>query len=585
MRRIVESSVVFSLLLAMIACGGGGSSTPPPPPPVPLTVTPSSASVVIGGSQTFSVANTTSPVTWTVSGPGTINSSGVYIAPAAFPSPNTVTVTATAGNQSGSAAVTVVFSNDNSGNQSTPIKFGTSGGNILDNNTANTECCIGTLGSLMQRGSSQFILSNNHVLARSSQGKPGEAIDQPGEPRCPAGSQALNVANLTEQATLKPTQASTTGACAGSKAPLCGNAPSNVDAAIALVVPTTVDATGSILDLGPVGSTSISAAPPSSTLADLPTIVTSNEHVAKSGRTTGLTCSTVQSIATDGVIVDYDQSCGGSLAFSSVFNGQVVVTGGSFSAGGDSGSLIVTADTARPVALLYAGNSTSTVGNPISDVITAFTQAGPPQVVPTIVGGADHPVSCAPTTQAQSTHVGAQSATLSARQQQLAETARAHQAIALMSSEPAIRAVKTGESSDSPGEGALVIELSSLPKSRIPAVIDGVRTKVVYAQGVSAPTMSVQEFSRGLSIKADHRNELLQPGIQGVGVGRSDDSPGEAAIVVYTIKGEAHQPVPPVIDGVRTKIVEGERFRTSHWNPQLEQQLGACSKKQLSSKK
>jgi hypothetical protein len=358
-----------------------------------------------------------------------------------------------------------------------------------------------------------------------------------------------------------------------------------VDAAIAQIVPTTVDATGAILDLGPAGPSSIAAAPPSSTLADLPTVIANNEQVAKSGRTTGLTCSTVQSIATDGVTVDYDQSCGGAVAFASVFNGQVVVNGGNFSAGGDSGSLIVTADTARPVALLYAGNTTSTVGNPLSDVIKAFTQAGPPAVAPAIVGGADHTVSCEPTAQVQSVQVGAQSITLSARQQQLAENARAHNAIALMSSEPAIRSVKVGASADAAGEGALLIELKSAPKARIPATVDGVRTKVVYAQGVSAPAMSLQEFQRGAGVKSAHLNELLQPGIQGVGVGRSDDSPGEAAIVIYTIKGEAHQPIPAVIDGVRTKIIEGERFRSSHWNPRFEQQAGACPKVRAANKK
>jgi hypothetical protein len=89
--------------------------------------------------------------------------------------------------------------------------------------------------------------------------------------------------------------------------------------------------------------------------------------------------------------------------------------------------------------------------------------------------------------------------------------------------------------------------------------------------------MNTSEFDRALIAKDNHRSDVLQPGVQGVGVGRSDDAPGEAAIVIYTIKGEEHAPIPPVIDGVRTKVVEGERFRASGWNPQFERG-GTCGK-------
>ena len=54
---------------------------------------------------------------------------------------------------------------------------------------------------------------------------------------------------------------------------------------------------------------------------------------------------------------------------------QVAVTGGSFSAEGDSGSLIVTQSTADPVALLYAGSDADTVGNPVSGVLNFFKSA------------------------------------------------------------------------------------------------------------------------------------------------------------------------------------------------------------------
>ena len=311
MRKISAFLVVCGLSLAMAACGGG-SSTPPPPPAVPLAlcavvITPgkpdtcaaSPTSVVLGGSQAFTATGTTAAITWTVSGPGSINANGVYVAPSTFPSPSTVTVKATSGAQSGTAAVQVVYPNDNGVAQSGAIKFGTSGGDIQ--NESSTACCIGTLGSLLDRGGNKFILSNNHVLGKSDAGTigPADVISQPGPFQCFSPNSA--VGTTSQRATLKPTSNSTTGTCLNSGAPLCGQAPSNVDAAIAAVTGT-VDATGSVLDLGPAGPTSIADAPPSGTLEIAPV---PGEPVAKSGRTTGLTCSTISSTNTT-IIVDYD---------------------------------------------------------------------------------------------------------------------------------------------------------------------------------------------------------------------------------------------------------------------------------------
>ena len=68
--------------------------------------------------------------------------------------------------------------------QSTPILLGTSGGNNNDYDTSGNQivdCCGGTLGSLIQSsGGTQYILSCNHVLARSDQASTGEMIVQPG---------------------------------------------------------------------------------------------------------------------------------------------------------------------------------------------------------------------------------------------------------------------------------------------------------------------------------------------------------------------------------------------------------------------
>ena len=49
---------------------------------------------------------------------------------------------------------------DHKARQARPIQLGVSGGNA--NDTANGFCCSGTLGALVQRGGTQFILSNTH---------------------------------------------------------------------------------------------------------------------------------------------------------------------------------------------------------------------------------------------------------------------------------------------------------------------------------------------------------------------------------------------------------------------------------------
>ena len=57
------------------------------------------------------------------------------------------------------------------------------------------------------------------------------------------------------------------------------------------------------------------------------------------------------------------------------FVNQLVVFGGSFSAGGDSGSLVVInggQDNRNAVGLLFAGGANATILNPIGPVLSAF---------------------------------------------------------------------------------------------------------------------------------------------------------------------------------------------------------------------
>jgi hypothetical protein len=215
--------------------------------------------------------------------------------------------------------------------------FGVSGGNINDISTR--FCCSGTLGSLVTDGSTQYVLSNNHVLGRSGAAVAGEDVSQPGlvDNNC---RPATIVADFTGSAPL------------GS---------SNVDAAVAQLRAGQMDSTGFIEDIGVPSSSIVNASVGLS--------------VAKSGRTTGFTTGTVSSINTS-VNVQYQQSCGQGKKFTISYTNQVVVNSSTFSAGGDSGSLIVSNNASHnPVALLYAGSSTTTIGNPIGEVLTKLGAA------------------------------------------------------------------------------------------------------------------------------------------------------------------------------------------------------------------
>ena len=94
-------------------------------------------------------------------------------------------------------------------------------------------------------------------------------------------------------------------------------------------------------------------------------------NVQKYGRTTGPTSGVVVEI---NVTVDVCYEV--VLIFCTKvarFVDQIAVTDGTFSAGGDSGSLIVTADSdKKPVGLLFAGSETRTFGNRIDLVLSEF---------------------------------------------------------------------------------------------------------------------------------------------------------------------------------------------------------------------
>ena len=561
---------------------------------VRVSVQPATANVSNFRTQQFAATvtgNANTAVTWEVNGTaggsqklGFISSNGLYVAPSSVPTKSdnmgnttTTTVTVTAVSQADTSALgnsTVTIVPDNANAQSGAIELGTSGSNAKDFNTNaakhTTTCCGGTLGSLVTRGGVQYVLSNNHVLARSDAGTAtngataGDAIVQPGlidTSTCTTAG-TTTVANLTQFFNLQT-----------SPAP-------NVDAAIAKVVSGTVDPTGKIVYLGATtdgNGVPVAAAP----LGGAGTTVAIGRAVAKSGRSTGLSCSTVNAINIT-TSVDYNVNCDGTgSTFTVNYTNQIGVLGGDFSGQGDSGSLIVTQDSAAPVALLYAGSDTDSVGNPVADVLNFF-KSGANNV--TFVGGAAHQViGCSLPNAPQSAKTVVPSSLAAEVTQKAAVTRDAH--VTDLLAHPEMQAVGVGASLDNPREPAILFFVTQgMPRTNLPTQVDGVRTRIVEAslfakrgavseaesvtleKSVATPQLVYAvpdaEIARAQVVHTAHADSLMkQAGVQGVGIGSSTDSPGEAALMIFVIRGVPHDPIPAVIDGLRTRVRESSRFR------------------------
>ena len=550
-----------------------------------ITVTPGSATVANFGTQQFTAS--VSGVTWQVNGIaggnqtiGFISSSGLFVAPGDVPTTSdgsggsvttTVTVSAVVGSSSGSASVTIQPGNQNA--QSGAIELGSSGGNTKDSSTSGSTvtCCGGTLGSLVTQAGTQYILSNNHVLARSDQASIGEGIIQPGlvDTLTCTSTGTRTVANLSAFYNLE------TGT--GSK----------IDAAIAKVISGNVDPAGNILYLGATADANGVPVPgaPHAGSGVTPTL---GMAVAKSGRSTGLTCSTVLAVAIAVNGVQYQKGCGTGTTFTANYTNQVDISGGGFSAEGDSGSLIVSQSSADPVALLYAGSDTDAVGNPVADVLKFFSNgSGAVTFVGDTSTTGHQVIGCTLPVKPASVSSTQPAATVAPEAMQRAAAVRDAHASELLA-HPEVQAVGVGTSRDNPHEPAILFFITAgQPRTNIPAQVDGVRTRIVEGQlfarrgALSADDtaqlersigtepevypISDEEMARAKTVHEAHTQELLsQPGVQGVGITSSVDAPGEAALMIFLVRGAMHNPIPPVIDGLRTRLRESTRFRAGY---------------------
>jgi hypothetical protein len=192
----------------------------------------------------------------------------------------------------------------------------------------------GTLGCLVGRDSTLYVLSNNHVLAGSNAGAAGDAVLQPG-PADGGRDPDDVIAHLSEFVPIE-----------------FGGPVNAVDAAIAETSEDLVARASQCF--GEIGAS--------------PVAPTRGMVVRKCGRTTQQTRGMVTDVNAT-VRVSYGE------AGTATFQNQTLVEGvggRSFSEGGDSGSLIVEEAGSRPAALLFGGGAAYTIGSPISAVLAAL---------------------------------------------------------------------------------------------------------------------------------------------------------------------------------------------------------------------
>ena len=478
----------------------------------------------------------------------------------------------------------------NQGIQTGMASLGTSGGNDgdfdtyedKDGNSYVADCCGGTLGALVEDDQkNQYILSNNHVLAESDQGHVGDTIDQPGlmdgacTPLTRPGSTLHPLATLKYFAPLESSQ-------------------TNVDAALAAAAPGAVDPSGSILQLGAPGSSqALGAAPPMAGRGETLNAANLGMDVAKSGRTTGLTCSSIDAVALT-VKVDYYRDCAETQPYTTkTYVNQIGIGGSHFTDSGDSGALVLDASNAEAIGLYFAGGTDGdghglSVANPIGDVLNELsTQAGTHL---SVVGtNTPHAIACLrydPALPLDPPH-------LTPAAQQHAQAAAEGAGAALHG--PGILGAAPGSSLDTPGNPAVVVYVDRADAG-VPQTIDGLRTQVIVTDAASvargtAPAMPSLETGIHLSPsalagataveKTVAARLMADPAIFGVGVTQSLDNPAEAALLVLVDIGRNPQSMPATMDGLRVRYLRLHRFHTTRARDTEGSPASACSLKGL----
>lgn len=508
--------------------------------------------------------------------------SATYTAPA-IPPAGSVFLVATPANSPRSRASVHILLNSGGFNssplpnrapQTGVVEMGGSGGNANDFDSSMDaqgdqyvkDCCGGTLGALVEdQNSNLYILSNNHVLAESDEGRTGDSIVQP----------ALIDQNCNPQA------GRTVGALR--YAVPISDSESNADAALALATPA-VDPFGNILQLGPPANGSLTAASPAGGVGEN---VSPGEvgqmRVVKSGRTTGLTCSTVDTIDLS-VEVDYYYDCAETKPYyTKTFTNQIGIPGAGFADSGDSGALVLDAANAQPVGLFFAGGSGEggsglSVANPIQDVLAELGRdSHAPGMQFKIVGGPPHSVSCSDYDR-DAPPAGLMH-TLNEAQSSAARSAADYAAATLIRPDNGVLGVLPGKSLDNPGEGAVIVYVErNRPVAAIPKSIAGARTVVIPtdAASVDAGTAPLAPPRNGgihpsneawrAAAAAQQKfapQWMSDPAIFGVGVTQSLDNPADAALLVLVDMKKNPEATPDFAGGLRVRYLRLNRLHVT----------------------
>ena len=458
---------------------------------------------------------------------------------------------------------------DNQAAQTGAVQMGSSGGNNndvdIDSNGNVTDCASGTLGALVKdQASNLYILSNNHVLAESDQGKVSDTIIQPGLVDTGCTQLASGVTGITAIGSLQywvPLNTTST----------------NVDAALANTSSSSVDASGAVIALGASGggTSQIAAGAPVAGTGEVLTAANINGmHVAKSGRTTGLTCSTVDSIDNTIKVTYYYDAAETQPYYSKTYSNQIGMPGNYFSDAGDSGSLVVDTANAQPVALFFAGSSGTSnapgesFAQPIGDVLTELSQfsASPQGTTFTIVGGSPHTVNCLN----YDDNTANPSSIVSAARMSAASAVVSQQAAAIVNASKGILGVATGKSLDQPGQAAVVVyvDQNRAGSVQVPQTIGGLPTRVIpttasaVAGGTPPSSVSVTPgihlseatLESARTVQKQRASQLMSdPAFFGVGVTQSQDNPSEAALMVFIDRTKAPHSQPATVGGLRVR--------------------------------
>ncbi|HEV2670656.1 MAG TPA: CARDB domain-containing protein [Gemmatimonadales bacterium] len=211
----------------------------------------------------------------------------------------------------------------------------------------------GTIGARVRDALGRvYILSNNHVLANSNGASIGDPEYQPGP--FDGGTSADQIATLTDFQVIS----------------FASNGSNTIDAAIALSSTDLLDnAVPSDDGYGMPNSKIYGDSDGDGFFDDRNALLGLN--VQKYGRTTRLTHGQITGVNAT-VTICYEVS-GFTCTKTARYVDQLIISPGTFSGGGDSGSLIVTDDAnLNPVALLFAGSPSVTIGNRIDLVLNRF---------------------------------------------------------------------------------------------------------------------------------------------------------------------------------------------------------------------